>query len=81
MKTMNVEDAFRDWRALADKTRREPVKVVGAPANAMVVMSEADYERLKGQAWDRVVAAMDRIADEAKASGLTEEKLDALLAS
>ena len=80
MRTVQADQAFSDWRKLADETRREPVKVVGEPEYAMIVMSEAEYQRLKGQAWDRMFAAMDRLASEAQARGLTEAKLDQLLA-
>ena len=80
MRTVPADDAFRNWRKLADDTRREPVKVVGEPECAMIVMSEAEYLKIKGQAWVRLFASMDRLAVEAQASGLTQEKLDALLA-
>ena len=80
MRTVQADQAFSDWRKLADDIRREPVKVVGEAACAMVVMSEAEYQKLVGQAWDRLFASMDRLAAEAQASGLTEEKLDELLA-
>ncbi len=80
MRTIETEQASRDWRRLAADASREPVVVTGGAEGAMVVMSEAEFQRLKGKAWDRLTAAMDRMAAEAAASGLTEEKLEELLA-
>ncbi len=80
MRTVPADQAFSDWRKLADTIRHQPVRVVGGTEGAMVVMSEAEYQKLMGQAWDRLLASMDRLSEEAKASGLTEEKLEELLA-
>ena len=80
MRTIASVDAARDWRKLANEVAREPVRVTGAGEAAIVVMSEAEFDRLKGQAWTRLFSAMDRLSAEAKASGLTEDKLDELLA-
>ncbi len=80
MRTVPVDQAFSDWRKLADAIRHQPVRVVGGGEGAMVVMSESEYQKLMGQAWDRLLASMDRLSEEAKASGLTEEKLEVLLA-
>lgn len=48
VRTVTAEQAFTDWRKLAEAIRREPVKVVGGGEAAMVVMTEADYEKLTG---------------------------------
>ena len=79
MKTIEADEALKDFDKLAQDTRFAPVKIVGAPTS-MILMSEAEYERIRGQAWDRLFRTMDRLATEAEASGLTEEKLDELLA-
>jgi hypothetical protein len=80
MRTIEASEAFKDWRKLAHDTRSAPIRVVGEAEGAMVVMSEGEYARLRGLAWDNLFTAMDRLAVEAEASGLTEEKLDELLA-
>ncbi len=80
MRTLEAEEAFGNWRKLERETRSEPVKVVGAAGSSMIVMSEAEYRRLKGQAWDRLTVSIDRVAAEAAAAGLTPRKLDELLA-
>ncbi len=47
---------------------------------AVVVLSIDDYERRQRQAWDRVMASLQRSQDRAQSAGLTEAELDALLA-
>ncbi len=80
MRTVPADQAFSDWRKLVESIRREPVRVESGIEGAMVVMSETEYQKLKGLAWDRLLASMDRMAAEAATSGLTEAKLDELLA-
>ena len=43
-------------------------------------MSEAQYQRLQGLAWDRLAATVESMREEAASKGLTEERLAALLA-
>ena len=45
-----------------------------------VVMSMRQYERLRGAAWERLTDTLDRLGAEAAARGLTDARLDALLA-
>ena len=44
------------------------------------MLSVQHYERLRGAAWERIAATMDRMGEEASANNLTGAKLDALLA-
>ena len=80
MKTVSTEGVGTDWRALVGDASAGPVKVVSDDNASMIVMSEAEFERLKGGAWTRLFAAMDKMSSEAAAAGLTEEKLAELLA-
>lgn len=43
-------------------------------------MSMQQFERLQGAAWERLSATMDALGREASAGGLTDAKLEALLA-
>ena len=43
-------------------------------------MSMRQYERLRGAAWERLTDTLDRPGAEAAARGLTDARLDALLA-
>ena len=38
------------------------------------------YDQLRGSAWERLTSTMDAMGEEAYARGLTDAKLDALLA-
>ena len=79
MITMSREEALSDWRKLARDAAREPIKVTDDAAGTLVVLTEAEFARLKGIAWSRLLGAMDRLAQEADASGLDQAKLDELL--
>ena len=50
----------------------------GRPAS--VLMSVAQYERLRGGVWEGLTRTMDALGKEAAASGLGESRLEALLA-
>ncbi len=43
-------------------------------------MSVQRYERLRGAAWERPTATMDGLGEEALSRGLTEARLEELLA-
>lgn len=43
-------------------------------------MSVQQFERLRGAAWERLTATMDRLGQEASESGLTDAMLESLLA-
>ena len=47
---------------------------------AAVVLSVEDYERLRGAAWQRLFETMAPARKEAARRGLTDERLDELLA-
>ena len=44
------------------------------------MMSIRQYEPLRGAAWERLRSTMDALGAESAAAGLTEARLDALLA-
>jgi PHD/YefM family antitoxin component YafN of YafNO toxin-antitoxin module len=77
---MTSEDVARDWRKVAAQAEREPVKVVGEGESSLVVLSEAQYARLKGAARERLKASLRRLHDEAAASGLSASAIEALIA-
>jgi len=79
MKEFTAQDAQRDFGRLLREARLSPVRVVQG-AEVGVVMSAERYERLRGAAWDRLSATMDRMAASAKAAGLDDATLEALLA-
>lgn len=63
-----------------DAARRAPVRVTKNGRAVTVMMSVEHYERLRGAAWERLTATMDAMGAEAAERGLTDAKLQALLA-
>jgi PHD/YefM family antitoxin component YafN of YafNO toxin-antitoxin module len=80
MRTLTAKELDTDVTRLAAEAAREPVAVISDAQERLVVMSEERYRRLTGEAWSDLFAAMDRLGREAQARGLTEEKLEELLA-
>jgi len=68
------------WRKVAQDAQLQPIRVTGDDAAEVVVMSSAQFDAMRGASRDRLFAAVDRMQAEAKANGLTEEKLAELLA-
>ena len=65
---------------ILDAARQAPVRIAGEDGTVCVAMSLERYERLREAAWDRLIATMDAMSERAAANGLTEAKLEALLA-
>lgn len=80
MRTVPADEAAKEWRKLVSQAEREPVKVIGGDMPDVVVMSEAQYSRLRGEAWDRLMGTIHALQDEAARRGLTGAELEKLLA-
>ena len=46
-----------------------------------MMLSMQLYDQLRGSAWEGLTSTMDAMGEEASARGLTDDRLDALLAS
>ena len=68
------------WKAEPYTARSAPVRVTRKGKAVGVMMSLQHYERLRGAAWERLAAAMDALGEEASGNGLTDARLEALLA-
>ena len=79
MKEIAARDAKNRFGQLLDAAQRAPVRVTKNGRGITVMLSVEHYERLRGVAWDRLTSAMDAMAEEAEASGLTDAKLAELL--
>ncbi len=79
MKEIAARDAKNRFGQLLDDAQRAPVRVTRNGRGITVMLSVEQYERLRGVAWDRLVSAMDAMAKEAEANGLTDAKLAELL--
>ena len=80
MKNITARDAKNRFGQLLDAAQRSPVRVTKNGRAVTVMLSTELYDQLRNAAWDRLAATMDVMGEEATARGLTEAKLDALLA-
>lgn len=80
MREIAARDAKNRFGQLLDAAQRAPVRVTKNGRGIAVMLSVEQYERLCGVAWDRLTSAMDAMAKEAEASGLTDAKLAEVLA-
>lgn len=79
MKQISATEAKTRFGQLLDDARSAPVQVTRRGRAVSVMMSIQHYERLRGAAWERLLATMDTLGEEASASGLTEARLATLL--
>ncbi len=80
MKTITAKEAKNRFGQLLDAAQRTPVSVTKNGRAVTVMLSTELYDQLRGSAWERLATTMDAMGQEASASGLTDAKLDALLA-
>ena len=80
MKTITAREAKNRFGQLLDAAQRTPVSVTKNGRAVTVMLSTELYDQLRGSAWERLATTMNAMAEEASASGLTDAKLDALLA-
>lgn len=80
MREIAAREAKNRFGRLLDAAQRTPVCVTKKGRPIGVMMSMEQYQRLRGAAWERLTATMDRLGVEAAANGLTDAELEALLA-
>jgi len=80
MKTVAATEAKNRLGAILDHAQREPVVIRRQDRDIAVVLSMADYERLRSGNIQAFVDLRNQVAAEAAANGLTEERLNELLA-
>lgn len=79
MRTISATDAKQNLASLLDAAQREPVMIRRQNRDTAVVLSPAEYARLRGLNAAEFQAFCDRVSSKAVARGLTEKKLSALL--
>ncbi len=80
MKEIAAREAKNRFGQLLDAAQSAPVRLTKKGRPVGVVMSMEQYERLRGAAWARLIETMDHLGAEASARGLTDKRLNALLA-
>lgn len=79
MKAVSATDAKQRLAALLDAAQREPVLIRRQNRDVAVIMSAAEYERIRGNNNAELKRIMDRIGAQAAARGLTDETLAGIL--
>jgi prevent-host-death family protein len=80
MKTVAATEAKNRLGAILDDAQREPVVIRRQDRDIAVVLSMADYERLRSGNIRAFLDLRNQVAAEAAAKGLTEQGLNDLLA-
>jgi prevent-host-death family protein len=80
MKTVAATEAKNRLGAILDDAQHEPVVIRRQDRDIAVVLSMADYERLRTGNVQAFLDLRNQVANEAAANGLTEERLNELLA-
>ena len=80
MREIAAREAKNRFGNLLDAAQAAPVRVTRKGRADGVVMSVQQYEKLRGAAWERLTATADALGEEASKNGLTEARLEALLA-
>lgn len=80
MKTVSATEAKQTFAAVIDKAQREPVIIRKQNRDVAVIMSIEDYQRLTQANLQEFQSFREKIGHKAQARGLTEDKLDEILA-
>ena len=80
MRYVSAMEAKQALAAVLDAAQREPVVIRRQKRDVAVILSLQEYERLTALNVDEFQRFCDRIGEQAKARGLTEEKLTDILA-
>jgi prevent-host-death family protein len=80
MHTLTANEAKTRFGELLDMAQREPVRVTRRQRVVGVMVSAQDYEAMRAFYADRLQHTLARTAERAAAAGLTQAKLEQLLA-
>lgn len=79
MKRVAATEAKNRLGAILDEAQREPIVIRRQDRDIAVVMSMADYERLRSGNVQAFLELRNQVADQAAAAGLTADRLASLL--
>jgi len=80
MRTVSATEAKQGLAGVIEAARREPVIIQRQKRDVAVVLSPAEYQRLVRLNIDEFQRFCDQVGQKAESAGLTQEKLDQLLA-
>jgi len=80
MTTVSATQAKQRFAELLDKAQRGPVRIQRHGRDLAVLVSAEEYERIIEERWREFDRLSALAAAQAKANGLTEEKLQEILA-
>jgi len=80
MHTITAHEAKNRFGELLERVQREPVQVTSHNHVVGVMVSSKDYRQRRAYYIDRLRRTLQETAEQAAAKGLTEEKLEQLLA-
>lgn len=80
MKKIAATEAKNRLGALIDEAQREPIVIQRQERDVAVILSMAEFDRIRGRNVAAFLEASKALAAEAKANGLTPAKLASLLA-
>ena len=81
MTTVSATHAKQNFAAMLDQSQREPVRIQRHERDIAVLVSAEEYTRLRQDRWAEFNRLAALAANQAKANGLTEEKLSEILAN
>jgi prevent-host-death family protein len=80
MQIVSATRAKQNFAAILDQSQREPVRIQRHERDIAVLISAAEYDRLRQDPWAEFNRLSAIAAAQAKANGLTEEILTGILA-
>lgn len=79
MKTIDEAEAQARLDEILNEAQCQPIVIQQQGIDKAVVLSIADYERLRADSIQAFLTLRNDVAREASAAGMTEEAIDALL--
>lgn len=80
MRYVSASDAKQKLAAILDAAQREPIMIRRQKRDVAVVLSAQEYERVCALNREEFLRFSDRVSKQAVAKGLTEKKLEEILA-
>jgi len=80
MPTVSATHAKQNFAAILDAAQRGPVRIQRHERDVAVLVSAEEYQRLNRDRWKEFDRLSALASAQAETNGLTEEKLDVILA-